>query len=252
MFNILIVEDNTDKLREIIQLLSTIENIDVDLIDSELDAISAKKRLKVKAYDFLILDIAIPNRKADQPDLEGGLKLLNEILNRKVYKIPTHIIGLTAKEEIFEKASKTFEEKLLFVIRYSNIDIEWKTKLFEGIKQRINAKDSEYLIEPDYDYDIAIVCALKKELDANKNNGWKWENFPLDKDDTNYYIGTFNNSSGKEIRVIAAQTARMGMAATASLAMKLVTHFRPKYIFMTGIMARFRGYCSSKSSMGLG
>ena len=92
MFNILIVEDNTDKLREIIQLLSTIENIDVDLIDSELDAISAKKRLKVKAYDFLILDIAIPNRKADQPDLEGGLKLLNEILNRKVYKIPTHII----------------------------------------------------------------------------------------------------------------------------------------------------------------
>ena len=100
MFNILIVEDNTDKLREIIQLLSTIENIDVDLIDSELDAISAKKRLKVKAYDFLILDIAIPNRKADQPDLEGGLKLLNEILNRKVYKIPTHIIGLTAKEEI--------------------------------------------------------------------------------------------------------------------------------------------------------
>ena len=137
MFNILIVEDNTDKLREIIQLLSTIENIDVDLIDSELDAISAKKRLKVKAYDFLILDIAIPNRKADQPDLEGGLKLLNEILNRKVYKIPTHIIGLTAKEEIFEKASKTFEEKLLFVIRYSNIDIEWKTKLFEGIKQRL-------------------------------------------------------------------------------------------------------------------
>ena len=74
MFNILIVEDNTDKLREIIQLLSTIENIDVDLIDSELDAISAKKRLKVKAYDFFILDIAIPNRKADQPDLEGGLK----------------------------------------------------------------------------------------------------------------------------------------------------------------------------------
>ena len=43
MFNILIVEDNTDKLREIIQLLSTIENIDVDLIDSELDAISANE-----------------------------------------------------------------------------------------------------------------------------------------------------------------------------------------------------------------
>ncbi len=244
MFNILIIEDNPEKLRDTLQLLSKIDEIEIDLIDTELDAHSAKKRLKEKVYDLLILDIAIPPRKSEEVDLEGGLKLLNEIQNRNIYKIPTHIIGLTGREEILVKAQKVFEDKMLTVIHYSVSDIEWQTKLLEGIRQRIASKDSLIHCQPDCVFDIAIICALKSELDANKNNGWEWSSFNIPNDDTNYYISEFTKSNGIKVKIIAAKAERMGMPATASLSMKLIDKFRPKYIIMTGIMAGVHGRVS--------
>lgn len=241
MFNILIIEDNPEKLREILQLLSKIDTINIDNVDSEPDSLGAKNQLKHKSYDLLILDIAIPLRKSENIDLEGGLKLLKEIQSRRGYIIPTHIIGLTGRDELLEKARKVLGEKVLSIIHYSNSDIEWQTQLLEGIKQRIIAKDSIDLSEPEYDFDVVLVCALKTELEANRNNGWQWENYPISNDDTNYYKGVFLNNSGSQIKIIAAKAERMGMPATAALTMKVINKFKPKYVMMTGIMAGVTG-----------
>lgn len=244
MFEILIIEDNPGKLREILQLLSKIEDINTDKIDCEIDALGAKHRLQEKSYDLLILDIAIPLRKSEEVDLEGGLKLLKELQARSRYKIPTHIFGLTGRDDMLEVAQKTFEEKILSVIYYSDSNIEWQTKLLEGVRQRIASKNTNAQGERDYDYDVAIICALKSELDANKNNGWKWENHPVGFDDTNYFKCDFKNSKERTIKVIAAKAERMGMPATSALAMKLISEFRPRYIIMTGIMAGVFGRVS--------
>lgn len=244
MFEILIVEDNTEKLREILQLLDTIEGIQVDSVDSEIDVMGAKKRLKNKSYDLLILDIAVPLRKSEEVDLEGGLKLLRELNSRSGYLIPTHIIGLTGRDEILEKAENTFGKQVLSVIYHSYSSVEWEQKLVVGIKQRIFAKDTQLSCEKDYDYDVAIICALKSELDANRNNGWDWKSHQVNSDDTNYYRCEFKNSDNKSVRVVAAHADRMGMPAASALAMKLIMQFRPKYIVMTGIMAGVSGRVS--------
>lgn len=237
MFQILIVEDSSEKLKDILQVIEKIGNINVDNIDCVPDALGAKVKLKEKGYDLLILDIAIPNRKSESVDLEGGLKLLQEIQTRQIYSIPTHIIGLTGKEEIYEEAQKIFESSVLSLIRYSNSDIEWQGKLLEGIKQRIATKESASIVEQAYDFDFAIVCALKKELDANLSNGWKWDLVPNKHDDTIYYRTSFKNSKGEEIKIISAKAERMGMPAAAAISMKVINLFRPRYIAMTGIMA---------------
>ena len=101
MFRILIIEDDTNKLRNVLSKLNNISDLDVDSIEHSIDALDAKRKLRTQCYDLMIVDIAIPQTKSSQVDLEGGIDLVDEILQRKeIYKTPTHIIGLTSWEFI--------------------------------------------------------------------------------------------------------------------------------------------------------
>jgi nucleoside phosphorylase len=237
MFKILLVEDTAEKVKNITKVLQKIEGIDLINFENVIDAVSAKKKLKETCYNLLILDIAIPPSKDKDIELDGGLKLLEEITRRSKYNVPTHIIGLTGEDEVFEKAKESFDKLTLNVIKYSESNIEWETNLLSGVKQFIDANNSAQNSAEEYNYDIAIICALQEELDANLDNDWDWKSFEKKNDDTNYMEATFNNSSGDEIRVIAAKAKRMGMSATSALASKMIHQFRPKHIVMTGIMA---------------
>lgn len=241
MFSILIVEDSSDKLRNILQTLEKIKGIDVDQIDTEIDAFSAKKKLKDRFYDLLILDIAIPQRKAENVDPRGGVKLLDEITKRDNFFTPAHIIGMTAYEDVLNDVRERFAESLLTIISYSNTNIEWENKLKAGVKQRLESKVASSAVQPDYDFDVGIVCALESELGANRNNGWEWTVLDVSNDDTVYYTASFQSSEGNLKRVVAAAAPRMGMPATAALAMKVINQFRPKFLVMTGIMAGVTG-----------
>jgi nucleoside phosphorylase/CheY-like chemotaxis protein len=236
MFKILIVEDDTEKLRNITQTLAGIDGINVDSIDHSLDAFGAKKSMRENFYDLLILDISIPQRISEAIDPEGGIKLLHEIIQRTIYKVPTHIIGLTAHETVFQKAVNDFSFQILSVINYSQTDIEWQSKLINGVKQRINSKQIANIPQPIYNYDIGIITALDKELDAVKALSSKWEKVSFPNDASPYWETLFTKND-KSFRVIAACAPQMGMNASAVLSMKLIYNFRPRYLFMTGIAA---------------
>ena len=61
---------------------------------------------------------------------------------------------------------------------------------------------------------------------------YEWTKLQFENDDQLYYRIEFN---GKII--IAARQDEMGMTASATLTMKIIEHFRPKYIIMPGIAA---------------
>ncbi|MBG6110987.1 nucleoside phosphorylase/CheY-like chemotaxis protein [Flavobacterium sp. CG_9.10] len=234
MFKILIVEDNIDKLRDILKTLECVYN--VDDVDHALDSFDAKKKLKENFYDLLILDIAIPLRKSETIDLEGGIKLLKEIHERDFYKIPSHIIGLTINEEVFSKATSEFGNHILSVIRYSLTDVEWQKKLLTGVEDRMKSKLCLNSIEQEYDYDIAIINAVETEFNAVKALSKDWVKINYKSDSSPYFETTFKKGE-KVFRVIAACAPQMGMNASAVLSMKMIHNFRPKYLFMTGILA---------------
>jgi nucleoside phosphorylase/CheY-like chemotaxis protein len=240
MFQILIIEDQTDKLRTILQVIEQIREINAENIDTEIDIIGAKKKLKAVKYDLLILDISIPNRKSEDPQLYGGLELLNEILEREVYNVPTHIIGLTAYDEVFEKANDQLSEKILTLIKYDYSKDYWRRQLINGINQRLLAKNASNYSQ-EFDFDAAIICALEKEFHAVKNNGWNWEEHANTADNTIYYKAEIIKSDLGVIKIVAGVTHRMGMPAAGALAMKMIMLFRPKYIVLTGIMAGVKG-----------
>lgn len=239
MFKILIVEDNTEKLIDIISTLTSIDGIEEEDIENVVDAFSAKGKLTEKTYDLLILDIAIPLRRTEPIDIEGGIKLLNEIIQREQYKVPTHIIGLTAKEDIFEKAKVEFGLQILSVIPYSISDIEWQSLLKNGVIQRCQSKLSSLKNEESYNYDIAIITAVEREFDAVKKLGNEWKRVDIPFDSSPYYETTFEEND-KIFRVVAACAPKMGMNSCGVLSMKLIYNFRPRYLFMTGIAASIK------------
>ena len=88
-----------------------------------------------------------------------------------------------------------------------------------------------------YNYDVAVVTAVVVETEGIKKRFENWEKkvFPNDTK-TDYYITTFN-SGGKERKIVTAQQTQMGMTACAILCSKVIEHFRPQYLIMTGIAA---------------
>lgn len=236
MFNILIIEDNIEKLRDTLSVLEKVDGIDTDSIDHVVDSLGAKKKIKEKLYDLVIVDIAIPLRKSEVIDTEGGIKLIKEILQRKVYKIPSNIIGLTSYEEVFDKASEEFGKKILSVIRYSLSDDEWKLLLKDGVELMLQSKKSSLENTVDYDYDVAIINAVDTEFKAILNLSQSWKPIRL-ANDSSHYLETVFSKEDKNIRVIAACAPQMGMNACSVLSMKMIYNFRPRYLIMTGIAA---------------
>lgn len=240
-FKILVVEDNTDKLRAVLQTLELIKGLVEEDITTELDAHSAKRHLQHHAVDLLILDISIPPRKASEVEPEGGLLLLEEILARPQYHKPAHIIALTAHEDLLATVRPKLAEQTLSVIHFQAGMASWQRQLSIGVERRLAAKLSMLPVPVEYDYDVAFICALRSECVGVRANGWVWSPLPILGDDSLYYQATYTKADGRPGKAVAMVAARMGMPAAAAATMKLVLHFHPRYVFMTGIMGGVEG-----------
>jgi nucleoside phosphorylase/CheY-like chemotaxis protein len=243
MLRILVVEDDTEKNRRVLRLLSEMREVASDFLDNARDAMSAKKFLRERQYDLVILDIAIPGRADTDPTPFGGVELLQEVLERDIYLKPVHIVGLTAFDEIFEVAGAKFGEDLWSVLKYDPGSTEWEAKLRKKIRYIALSKTGE-LVRPEYDVTLCVLTALKDpELDAVLRLPWNWSEMDRPSDCTIYHTGEYS-VDGRRQKVVAANSPRMGMTSAASLAMKMIIQYRPRYIAMVGILAGVEGKCN--------
>lgn len=240
-FSILIVEDDTEKLRRILTALEQLPDFDSELVVTEIDAHSAKQRMLVQAFDLLVLDISIPPRKSADVQPEGGLALLQEVQEREQYHKPTHVIALTAHDHVLAAASARLAENALLLIHYQVDSDGWQRQLRTGVEQRMAAKKSAGITPPSYEYDVAFICALRSECAAVRANGWTWSALDVPHDDGIYYQAPFTKADGRPGKAVAAVATRMGLPAAAAATMKLIMRFKPRYLFMTGIMGGVDG-----------
>ncbi|MGK4151934.1 hypothetical protein AB0X74_04550 [Kurthia gibsonii] len=233
MIRTLIVDDNHKKVKEIRDCLVSV-GIQIEDIDVVTDIVEGRKKLKSVFYDLLILDIQIPERVGENPLINGGLQILELLKDRYRYKKPGYIIGLTEFSDSMKEYKTVFEEKLRFLIKFEEASTFWKTKLNAIVSEIKETKKFSPVL--DYDYDVGFVCALEKtELEnvLKLEMGWTPIHFPSD--NLIYHIGKGVNSEGREYKIVAASCEQMGMSSAAVTTTKLIHHFRPKYIFMTGI-----------------
>jgi nucleoside phosphorylase len=235
---VLIIDDSQPKRDEIIQVLIDAKVVTKKDFTQCTNIIDAKKMLRDDKFDVLLLDMQLPNR-VDSKEIKSmaGLEFLKEFLHDRRYNQPKKIIGITEYEDEINKVKDDFDENLLHIIHYVPSESKWQESLINGFEQLISTEKST----ESYNYDIAIICALKTpEYDAVKNlsNDWiqiKKENTAL------LFEETYFEFENKKLKVIAAYIDKIGMVPTAVLSTQVIELFRPKYLTMTGISAGIEG-----------
>ena len=238
---IIVVDDDIRKLDRVCKLLVE-AGVAVDEIDVAKTGVDARKRLSKTQYDLLILDIALPMRSGDEPDRRGGIRLLEEIVERGNFLLPYSVVGLTAFEDLYEEFGIQFHSRLWTLDYYDTSDKGWVERLHAKasyvLAQRSQKEDRSYLT------DLCVVTALRSpELEAMRNLPWNWEG-PRSLDEVGFYYKGSSSSVDSSFSVVAAAAPRMGMVAAALMAQRMIIKFRPKYLCMVGICAGVRGRCA--------
>jgi nucleoside phosphorylase/CheY-like chemotaxis protein len=232
-----IIEDNAEKR---VSIRKVVNEAAPDATIREGKSVAAAKHiLRNETVDLLVLDVALPLLDDGLPTQHGGLDLLDEVGRSNRFHMPAQVVGMTALPEVLDAAVERFGRELWSVILYDRASTEWAELLSAKIRHLLRLK---HVGEQEPDFDLAIITALKSpELDAVLALSWDWS--PVEKagDATHYHAGTFRRLDGSIGRVVAARAPRMGMPASAALAMKVGLLFRPRFMAMVGICAGRKG-----------
>lgn len=233
MINILIVDDVSNKAQEIIRVLEDVKTENVS-IETAQDINGAKRKLREKNIDIMILDICLPRTFGTEALQDGGVKLLKEIREGRssVYSYPQYVISLSEFKESTEEFSTT-EGVIHTAINYNATEEAWEKELVDKVSVAI-AIISNTNQRRAYDYDIAVICALKEEADFISSMLQNVRPLSVDYDNDIYKEGYFEKED-KKIRVVFSYANQMGMVAIVALTSKIISNFTPKYLVMTGI-----------------
>lgn len=238
MIKILVVDDNIDKIKNIISVINEkCTRSDIE-IETAVFAIDAKKILSSSSVDILVLDICLPERAGSELRKDEGIRLLKQINESTRYSYPRFVIALSEYQELtkkFDLDAGIIHSSLV----YNTSTNEWKLKLSESIDKAISII-SNNVTKRSYNYDVAVICALKEELDLVKSSLDSVKDVKITDDDYIYFEGTFVKDAQKR-RVIMAQSTHMGMVPAATLTTRMIYNFTPKYVVMTGIAAGIKG-----------
>ncbi len=231
MVNILIVDDSADKIQTIKNVLEPLITDNVNIVVANCIN-SAKRELKRKNFDIMILDIYLPQTFGESPQQDGGMRLLKMVKESKFYSYPRYVISLSK----YEQSTKVFsasEGKIHTAIFYNAQSNEWENKLSSCVEAAIAIVENT-IVHRIYDLDIAVICALEEEAEMIKESLIDIEKCQVEYDDDIYYKGFFQTEDRK-ISVVVSFANQMGMVATTSLATKMINNFAPRYMVMTGI-----------------
>jgi len=111
---VLIVDDNTDKIKEVIKVFNK-KNWEIDTSTGSVDAM---KKLKETEYDLLILDLIIPKVfGVDDVDLKNSIDLLERIKRGRGLIEPKNKVALTADINALEQGNPTFSSAFIEIIK---------------------------------------------------------------------------------------------------------------------------------------
>ncbi len=232
---ILVVDDEGYKLRAVCKIIKNIEGINNDDIYPVLDLSKAKQLLRSNIFDFMIIDLNMPETIGDDPCESGGLNFIQEFLEDDYCFKPRHVIILSEYDKLLEE----FKDKNIFnfqILHYNASSTYWSDYIKSKIQYEQYYTNSISHVFEENTYDVAIITAVEIESDAVKALSREWNKIENKMDPTIYYTTEFASNS-KPIKIIAAQQSEMGMAAAATLTTKLLSQYKPKYIIMVGIAA---------------
>ncbi|WP_392352423.1 nucleoside phosphorylase [Pseudoalteromonas rhizosphaerae] len=222
--NILILEDNPAKLKELTETITKLdETIKYKPCKFFNDLVIEINRTK---YDLVIADLKVP-LYSDNPNEEVDVsdRLLEVIRDIDCINFKTPVIAVTRFDSLAEENFLALNRCDINVITYDNTNEDWKPPFINKIQSCIPIKK----------YDFIIICALEKEAKAYSEAGYN-----LGERFLSHGI-TCRNISIKEQEGLVITPTRMGLVNTAILSARAIELFKPKLICMSGICAGIEG-----------
>lgn len=254
---ILIVDDENTKVVEICSVLSDAQ-IAEESITVATTAASALKELKDNYFDLLIIDMYLPNRIGEAPNLSGGVDLLKRISRGTDVQLPEHIIGLTSNLEALAASQEDFSARSWFVEEVGPSKTTWKLRLMEKL-QYLRAREEYQAVQLKNgtianlrpDCDVLFICALlDPELTAlHAVSATKWEVVTFPGDPGIYWSANLKFGTNT-VSAVCVCLPQMGLVSAGVVASKAITLFKPKLVVMTGICAGRRGNCNLGDIIG--
>lgn len=233
---ILLVDDESYKLKVLMQILISFQEISDSNITRVLDLNQAKQELLENYYDFMILDLNMPEVLGEDPKQTAGANFIDEIIEVDYYKKPLQIIILTEFSEC-ETYFKGMDNKEGFsILKYDSTNLAWAKIIKSKIKYALICETQRGFKNINNLFDVAIITAVDIETKAIKKISESWQLKRFD-GDPSYYYETNITLQNKLLHVVYAQQSEMGMPAAAVLTLKLIFHYHPKYVIMVGIAA---------------
>lgn len=241
MLSILIIDDTqkkVDTLRNFIcRKFDSIRESDIEHRRNTSDAF---KLMRTRYFDLVMLDLNIPKKDKGKVSPKNAVDFLEQINEfGELIKQPAHILGITQMQGVPAEFRESFENSLWSLFCYGPEYNEWEDKLERKIQYLQDSKQ-RLRQNPDYDYDVAIINALSEPehtvmMDVFGGD-WVAEEFDGDKCET-YYTKTLEKDNGERIRIVSVAQPQMASTASSALTAKMLYHYRPRYLFMTGIAA---------------
>lgn len=231
MINILIIDDDNDRIRKIAAAVKG-DDINVEHVMTKNEALC---KLEEKEYDLVIIDIMLPeNIDSVNPQPTAGIDIIKDIYQRIKIIPPRSIVGVTSSSETFENSKSFFEEKLVPILIWNESDDLWKKQLLEKINYlKLNKLESQTV-------DIAIVTAVADEFNAVKQSYENWQKHTVINDPTTYFITNIITNKSHSKKILLTQLPDMGMTAASNMVTKVILHFNPKSVYMVGICGGVR------------
>ena len=177
MVNILIVDDSARKIQAIKHVLEPLITDSVHIVVANCIN-SAKRELKKKNFDIMILDIYLPQTFGESPQQDGGMRLLKMVKNSKFYSYPRYVISISKYEQSTEVFSSS-EGKIHTAIFYNEESNEWENKLSSCVEAAISIVENT-IVHRIYDFDVAVICALEEEAEMIKEALINVEKYQVD------------------------------------------------------------------------
>ena len=236
---VLIVEDDNIKAQQVKNAITKGTGVNKENVDVVPGINEAIKKLFIEKYQFMIVDMCIPNVYGDKIEEDGGLQLIKSISQDHRMLKPADIIVLTAREEMINKYKDKIEKESFNMIAYDSSSEEWKQKIRDRLAY-ILSYDNSPDKKRDYMYYVAIITAVPVEKEAVRNlsNNWKLKSV---EGDSALYYETEWKCKGEIKKIIMTSLTQMGMVAAATLTTKVIYNFAPRYIIMPGIAGGVKG-----------
>lgn len=138
---ILIVDDDERRRDALAQhLVGEVVPLSSD-IDIASCADDARRMLRAKYYDALVLDVVLPRRRGDaKVSHEHGLGLLFQLNREAFLKKPEKIIGITARIDDIASFRARFEECCSVVVEAREDQSDWRTSIKNALYYTASSK----------------------------------------------------------------------------------------------------------------